>query len=95
MIIVILHFWVKTVGFFLNKNSFISQAYRSFTESRVMGTENNFWKFKLDPIIFLDFTDIWSFKYKEIRVSGANISWWVYKILVYLLLSLSAASARL
>ena len=39
-----------------------------------MGTENNRWKFELDPpIIFLDFTDIWSLKYKEIRASGAKL----------------------
>ena len=25
-----------------------------------------------------DFTDIWSLKYKEIRVSGAKLFWWVY-----------------
>ena len=74
MIIVILQFWVKMV-FFLNKNSFISQTHWSFTETKVMGTENNLWKFELDLIIFLDFTDIWSLKYKEIRVGGAKLFW--------------------
>ena len=40
-----------------------------------MGTENDLWKYELDPIIFLDFTGIWSLKYEEIRVlmSSANI----------------------
>ena len=63
MIIVILHFGWKM--WFLNKNSFVSQNHWSFTEKTVMGTENNLWKFELDLIIFLDFTDIWSLKYKR------------------------------
>ena len=43
-----------------------------------MGTENIFWKFELDQIIFLDFiivldfTGIESLKYKEIRESDAK-----------------------
>ena len=61
MKIVILHFWVKNVVF-EQKKIFISQNYWSFTETRVMGTENNLWKFELDPIIFLDSTGIWSKK---------------------------------
>ena len=35
-IIGILHFWAKM---FLNKNNFISQNYRSITETTVMGSE--------------------------------------------------------
>ena len=58
---------------FLNKNNFISQKYRSFTGSRIMGSGNILWKFDLDQIIFLDFTGIGSLKYKEIRVSGAKL----------------------
>ena len=38
-----------------------------------MGIENNPWKFELDPRIFLDFTGIWSLKYKKIGVSGAKL----------------------
>ena len=67
----ILHFLVKM--WFLNKNSFISQNYRPFTETTVMSTENILWKFELNQIIFPDFTGIRSFKYKEIRMSGAKL----------------------
>ena len=63
MIIVILHFLVKNVV--LKKNCFISQNYWSFTETRVMGTENNLWKFELDQIIFLDSTGIGSLNIKK------------------------------
>ena len=72
IIMVILHFWVKNV-FFFNKNNFISQNYRIFTESTVKGSGNILWKFELDQIIFLDFIGIESLKYKEIRVSGAKL----------------------
>ena len=71
MITVILYFLGKNCVFF-SKNSFISQNNWSFTETRVMGTENNLWKFELDPIIFLDFTGICSLKYKVKRVSAAK-----------------------
>ena len=37
------------------------------------GYRKQYLKFELDPIIFLDFTDIWSLKYKEIRGSGAKL----------------------
>ena len=39
-----------------------------------MGTNNILWKFELDELIFLDFAGIGSLKYKEIRVSGAKLS---------------------
>ena len=71
IIMVILHFWAKNVVF--EQNIFISQKYRSFTGSRVIGAGNILWKFELDQIIFLDFTGIESLKYKEIRVSGAKL----------------------
>ena len=77
----ILQFCVKK--WLMKKNSFISQNHWPFTETRKMGTENNLWKFELDPIIFLDFKDIWSLKYKEIRVSGAKHFWGVY-IAIYI-----------
>ena len=76
LIMVILHFGAKK--WFLNKNNFISQNYRSFTQTTVMGTVNILWKFELDQSIFLDFTGIRSLKYKEIRVSGAKLFWGVY-----------------
>ena len=38
-----------------------------------MGFGNILWKFELDQSIFLDFTGIESFKYKEIRVSVAKL----------------------
>ena len=38
-----------------------------------MGSGHIVWKFELDQIIFLDFTGIESFKYKEISVSGAKL----------------------
>ena len=55
----------------LNNNNIISQNYYSFTETRVMGTENNLWKFKLDPIIFMDITGIWSLKKQRNK-----LEWW-------------------
>ena len=63
MILIILQFGWKML--ILNKNSSISQNHWYFTEIKVNGTENNLWKFELDLIIFLDFTDIWSLKYKK------------------------------
>ena len=62
MVIVIFHFRVKM--WFLNKNRFVSQNYWSFTETRVIGTENNLRMFELDPIIFLDFHvfEVWNTK---------------------------------
>ena len=57
-------FWTKTVS--SRKPTCL------FRETRVIGTENNLWKCELDKIISLDFTDIWSVKYKEIRGSGAK-----------------------
>ena len=71
IIMVILHWGQKML--FLNKNNFISQNYRSFTQTTVMGKEKILWKFELDQSIFLDFTGIGSLKYKEIRVSGAKL----------------------
>ena len=50
---------------FLNKNNFIFQNYRSFSETTVMGSANILRKFELDQIIFLDFTGIESLKSKE------------------------------
>ena len=38
-----------------------------------MGTLNSLLKFESDQIMFLDFIGIRSFKYKEIRVSGAKL----------------------
>ena len=32
-----------------------------------MDTENKLWKDELDPIIFLEYTGIWSLKYEEIQ----------------------------
>ena len=71
--IVILPFLGKKRKWIFNKNSFISQNYRSFIETRVMDTEHFFWKFELNQIIFLDFTRIRSLKCKEIRVSDAKL----------------------
>ena len=45
---------------FMNKNGFMSQKYRCFTETNVMGTEKILWEFELDQIIFLDLTSIGS-----------------------------------
>ena len=71
IIMFISHFWAKM--WFLNKYNFISQYYRFFTQTTVIGTENILWKFELDQSIFLDFTGIGSLKYNEIRVSGAKL----------------------
>ena len=43
IIMVILIFWAKI--WFLNKNKFIYQNYRSFAQTIVMYTENILWKF--------------------------------------------------
>ena len=51
----------------------MSQNYRAFAETTVMGTENNILWFELDHIIFPDFTGIWRLKYKEIKASGAKL----------------------
>ena len=71
MIIVILHFGVKMS--FFNINSFISQNYWSFTETRVMGKEKTIYDhLSLIPWLFLDSTGVWNLKYKEIRGSGGK-----------------------
>ena len=67
----------KKYGVWTKKSS-ISQNYRSFTETTVMGAENILWKFELNKIIFPDFTGIGILKYKEIRVNGAKLFWGVY-----------------
>ena len=41
---------------FLNKKYFISQNYRSFSETTVIGLGKILWKFEHDQIIFLEFT---------------------------------------
>ena len=61
IIMVYFAFLCQKCGFF-NKNYFISQNYRSFTESTVMGSGNILLKFEIDQVIFLDFTGIESFK---------------------------------
>ena len=74
---IILHFGAKNVVF--NKINFISENYRSFTETTVIGTETNSLKnLSLIRSFFLDFTGIGSLKNKDIRVSGAKLFWWVY-----------------
>ena len=57
---------VKNVVFELN--SFISQNFRSFTESGVKGTDNIIWQIVLDQIIFLNLKLLPS----EIRLSGVK-----------------------
>ena len=53
------YFAIKGEMWFLTKNSFISQNHWSLTETKEIGIEKNLWNFELDPITFLDFTDIW------------------------------------
>ena len=86
---------------FLNKNNFISQNYRSFSETTVMGLGKILWKFEHDQIIFLEFTGIESFKHKEIRVSGAKLFLRsiheknAYMILTHLCLAVSVLSSQI
>ena len=60
----------------LNKNNLISQNKPSFTETRVIGTENILWNFYVDQTIFLDFTGIGSLENKEIWAIGAKLAKW-------------------
>ena len=76
MIIVILQFNLKNVDY--EKKPVLSLKNTGLTETRVKGTENNLWTFELDPIIFLDFTDKWRLKYKEIDRVVQNLFWGVY-----------------